>query len=113
MELCVKKHSKKRYIGIYTILFLIVSLAVFFSFILQRRSLVCTVDGESQYIVYLRYMGQYIRDTVSGFLHGNFHLRQFDFSIGIGDDIGAIVRFHPLDFLAHWFRHPSRRRSMR
>ena len=24
MELCVKKHSKKRYIGIYTILFLIV-----------------------------------------------------------------------------------------
>ena len=100
MELCVKKHSKKRYIGIYTILFLIVSLAVFFSFILQKRSLVCTVDGESQYIVYLRYMGQYIRDTVSGFLHGNFHLRQFDFSIGIGDDIGAIVRFHPLDFLA-------------
>jgi uncharacterized membrane protein YfhO len=100
MELCVKKHSKKRYIGIYTIFFLIVSLAVFFSFILQRRSLVCTVDGESQYIVYLRYMGQYIRDTVSGFLHGNFHLRQFDFSIGIGDDIGAIVRFHPLDFLA-------------
>ena len=100
MELCVKKHSKKRYVGIYTILFLIVSLAVFFSFIQRGRSLVCTVDGESQYIVYLRYMGQYIRNTVSGILHGSFHLKQFDFSIGIGDDIGAIVRFHPLDFLA-------------
>ena len=99
-ELHVKNHSKRRYTAIYTVLFLIVSLAVFFSFIQHGRSLVCTVDGESQYIVYLRYMGQYIRDTVSGFLHGSFHLKQFDFSIGIGDDIGAIVRFHPLDFLA-------------
>lgn len=58
------------------------------------------MDGQSQYIVYLRYTGQYLRNTVSGFLHGNFHPAVYDFSIGIGDDIGAIVRFHPLDLLS-------------
>ncbi len=54
----------------------------------------------SQYIVYLRYMGQYLRTVVWQFLHGNFTLPSYDFSIGMGDDIGQIVRFHPLDFLS-------------
>lgn len=96
----MRKGSRSRYFILYTVVFLTVSLAVFFSFLVYGKSFVCTVDGQSQYIVYLRYMGQYLRKTFLGFLHGDFHPAQFDFSIGIGDDIGAIVRFHPLDFLA-------------
>lgn len=80
--------------------FAAVCLAVFFSFIKAEKCFVATVDGESQYILYLRYMGQYLRKTLSGFLHGDFRPDLFDFSIGIGDDIGAIVRFHPLDLLS-------------
>lgn len=54
----------------------------------------------SQYIVYLRYMGQYLRDAVRQIFHGSFSLPSYDFSIGMGDDIGQVVRFHPLDFLS-------------
>ena len=84
----------------YTLLFLGMAGLVFFPFILSRRSLVNKVDGFSQYIVYLRYMGQYLRSAVRQLLHGSFRLPSYDFSIGMGDDIGQIVRFHPLDFLS-------------
>ena len=73
---------------------------VFFPFLLTGRTFVFRVDGESQYIVYLRYMGQYLRETVRNFLQGSFTLKMYDFTIGMGDDINAIVRFHPLDFLS-------------
>ena len=53
-----------------------------------------------QYVVYLRYMGQYLRLCIQHILHGDFALPVYDFSIGMGDDIGQIVRFHPLDFLS-------------
>ncbi len=90
----------RKYIIRYTILFLGLSFVVFFPFILTGRSLVKKIDGMSQYIVYLRYMGQYLRSAVRGILHGSFSLPSYDFSIGMGDDIGQIVRFHPFDFLS-------------
>lgn len=96
----MEKNSKARYLFIYTMVFAAVCLAVFFSFLKEGRSLVATVDGESQYVLYLRYMGQYLRSAVRGFIHGDFHPPMYDFSIGMGDDIGAIVRFHPLDLLS-------------
>ena len=58
------------------------------------------VDAMSQYIVYLRYMGQYLRSALNQILHGSFSIPSYDFSIGLGDDIGQIVRFHPFDFLS-------------
>ena len=88
------------YVLRYTFLFLGMTGLVFLPFLLNHRSLVNKVDGSSQYIVYLRYMGQYLRDVLRQLLHGNFHLPSYDFSIGMGDDIGQIVRFHPLDFLS-------------
>ena len=90
----------RTYVIRYTLLFLGMAGLVFLPFILNRRSLVNKVDGFSQYIVYLRYMGQYLRSALRQFLHGSFRLPSYDFSIGMGDDIGQIVRFHPLDFLS-------------
>ena len=90
----------RTYVIRYTLLFIGMSGLVFFPFILTRHSLVNKVDGFSQYIVYLRYMGQYLRSAVRQFLQGSFRLPSYDFSIGMGDDIGQIVRFHPLDFLS-------------
>ena len=81
-------------------LFLGVSFFVFLPFFLSGRSFVNKVDGMPQYVVYLRYMGQYLRLCAGRILRGDFSLPLYDFSIGMGDDIGQIVRFHPLDFLS-------------
>lgn len=84
----------------YTLLFLGISVLVFLPFLYTGRSFVNKVDGMPQYVVYLRYMGQYLRLCAEHILHGNLSFPLYDFSIGMGDDIGQIVRFHPLDFLS-------------
>ena len=90
----------RKYFLIYTILFLLVSACVFFPFAYGGKCLVGNGDGQSQYILQLEYMGRWLREAVRGFLHGDFTPRRFDFTIGMGDDINAVVRFHPLDFLS-------------
>ena len=99
-ESCSTGRISRSYIIRYSLLFLGISALVFFPFIRNGRSFVNKVDGMPQYIVYLRYMGQYLRLCVDHILHGSFSLPVYDFSIGMGDDIGQIVRFHPLDFLS-------------
>ena len=90
----------RTYIIRYSLLFLGISVFVFLPFIRYSRSFVNKVDGMPQYIVYLRYMGQYLRLCAKNIFHGNLSIPLYDFSIGMGDDIGQIVRFHPLDFLS-------------
>ena len=90
----------RRYLLFYTAAFMVLSLAVFLPFLTGGKSFVGKGDGLSQYILQLRYMGQWLRQAVRGFLHGDFTLRSYDFTIGMGDDIGSIVRFHPLDYLS-------------
>ena len=97
------KKAAKGYLWKYTLLFAGVSFVIFLPFLLEGRSFVCKVDGQSQYIVYLRYMGQFLREWFRGIAGGKLIPPQYDFSIGIGDDINAIVRFHPLDFLSAFF----------
>lgn len=90
----------RKYVLLYTAVFCILTLAVFLPFLTGGKSLVGNGDGQSQYILQLRYMGQWLRQTVRDFLHGDFALRSYDFTIGMGEDIGSIVRFHPLDYLS-------------
>ena len=90
----------RKYILIYTAVFIFLCLAVFFPFMTGGRSLVGNGDGQSQYILQLRYMGQWLRHTLRDFMHGDFVLRSYDFTIGMGEDVGSIVRFHPLDYLS-------------
>ena len=93
-----KKYGK--YLLIYTALFSIIFLLVFSPFLLEGKNLIGKGDGQYQYILQLRYMGEWLRKTAGGFLHGDFHPDRFDYTIGMGDDINAVVRFHPLDFLS-------------
>ena len=100
MEVSNNKFIRK-YIGRYTLLFLILCGAVLLPFSISGKSLIWKTDGAAQYFPYLQYMGNYLRDTLEGFLlHGQRVLQMFDFSIGMGDDLGAIFRSHPLDFIA-------------
>lgn len=101
-RLCDMSKTKinKNYILIYSAAFALLSIAVFFPFLKAGRSFVGKGDGLSQYVLQLRYMGEWLRECVSNIAHGNFALRTYDFTIGMGDDINAVVRFHPLDFLS-------------
>ena len=94
-----REWSFGRYLAIYTAVFALASALVFLPFLLTGRTFVFRVDGESQYILYLRYMGQYLRESIRNLLSG-LAPKMYDFTIGMGDDINAIVRFHPLDFLS-------------
>lgn len=91
----------KKYIGRYTVVFAVFCAVSLVQFLLSGVSLIWQTDGASQYYPYLHYFGNYLRDTLEGFLfHGQKALGMYDFSIGMGDDLGAILRSHPLDFLA-------------
>ena len=95
-----QKNWRVLYFLCYTALFSVVSALVFLPFFTSGRSMVNKVDGMTQYVVYLRYMGQYLRKCAESILSGSFSIPTYDFSIGLGDDIGQIVRFHPLDFMS-------------
>ena len=90
----------RKYLLVYSAVFALLALAVFLPFVTAGKSMVGNGDGQSQYILQLRYMGEWLRETAQNILHGNFALRTYDFTIGMGDDINAIVRFHPLDYLS-------------
>lgn len=88
-----------KYLKKYTILFVALCLGVLAQFLLQGRSLVWKTDGASQYFPYLHYMGNYLRDSLEGLLHGQLP-SMYDFALGMGDDLGAIIRWHPLDLIS-------------
>ena len=90
----------RKYILIYTALFALLCVIVFFPFVQNGKCLVGKGDGQSQYILQLEYMGRWLRQALQGFWHGDFTPPRFDFAIGMGDDITSVVRFHPLDFLS-------------
>ena len=95
-----KRKLTGKYVLIYTALFVLLCVLVFSPFVRSGRCLVGNGDGQSQYILQLEYMGRWLREALDGFLHGDFTPARFDFSIGMGDDIISVVRFHPLDFLS-------------
>lgn len=94
-----QKIYSRRYLKNYTVLFALLTAAVFFPFMIAGKSLIWREDGLAQYYPYLHYMGNWLRDSLGQLLRG-ITPKLYDFSIGMGNDIGAIVRFHPLDFLS-------------
>lgn len=94
------KMSKKKYVLLYSLVFAIFALGCFFLFLKKGKSMIWNQDGGPQYYPYLVYMGQWLRDTFARALRGDFTLRMFDFSIGLGNDVGSVVRTHPLEMLS-------------
>ena len=89
-----------KYLILYTAAFCVLCLLVFFPFLKSGKSLIGNGDGQSQYILQLEYMGRYLRGWLAGIVRGEFTPARYDFTIGMGDDISTVVRFHPLDFLS-------------
>ncbi len=95
-----KPKAINHYIIRYTGMFAIFCLCAFLVFWVTGRSFIWETDGQAQYVIYLDYMGSYIREFLGQILKGNFGHRMFDFTIGWGADVSLIFRSHPLDFLS-------------
>ena len=82
------KNGVLRYIIGYTMSFLIVSLLVFYSFIVYDKTFIYGGDGRYQYSVVVLYFGRFLRNIFSGlFLEHRLVFPEFDFSIGYGTPI--------------------------
>ena len=87
----------------YSILFLLLTGGMFFAFSLTGRSMVWRIDGKGQYFPQMVYLGRYVRELVSNLFHGNWDLRFYDFTIGMGEGILVAARIHRFDALSALF----------
>ena len=77
---------KKTYY-LYTILFLLVFLVAFSPFLTTKTSFICVFDGRETIVQGNVFTGNWIRQILSNFLHGNFSVPLYDFSKGWGGRI--------------------------
>ena len=83
----------------YTGGFLVLVVIVFSTMILSNKALVWKIDAMPQYFPYLKYMAKFLRESVISMLHGDFNLKMYDFTIGMGEDLRSVVRTYPTNFL--------------
>lgn len=95
-----ERYSVRKLLLLYTVCFCILSFLVYLEFIRNQKSLVWLTDAKGQYLVYYEYMGKYLRGLLRGFLHGNFTVPLYDFTIGMGEDINEVLRTNLTDFLS-------------
>ncbi|MDO5538525.1 MAG: YfhO family protein [Eubacteriales bacterium] len=93
-------HPKISYLGLYSLVYVLLCLLIFSANILRGKLLVWQTDAVPQYIPYLQYLGDYIRDFLSNLFHGNAIPKLYDFHIGMGSDIRTVFRTHPLELLS-------------
>lgn len=98
------KQEKVKLYSVYTGIFIVVVAGAFAWFVGSGKSFVWNPDGINQHYNVLAYFSEYLRELVSNFFHGNFEIKQYDFSIGYGADILTSLNYYaigdPLNLLA-------------
>lgn len=97
--------KKMNYYLLYTIVFAIVSVAVFSFFFFNGKSLVTKWDGLAQHFNALAYYGDWLRGIIRGVVFDHkLEIPMWDLSIGYGADIVTTLHYYvmgdPLDLLA-------------
>ena len=105
MKHYIKSNKSYSNFAIYTIIFCLVIIFIYFPFIHQQHSFVWEIDGSKQHYPALAYLGIYIRETISNFLHtGHLSLKMWDMTLGYGGDILTTLNYYsfgdPLDLLS-------------
>ena len=90
-----QKRKLLEYFCVYTLIFIFIAGIAFFPFLEEEYCLIWKTDGMPQYLIWLQYTGQYIRDVLSNLLNGQFTLPMYDFSIGMGGDVRSFVKPDP------------------
>ncbi|MCC8137156.1 MAG: YfhO family protein [Clostridiales bacterium] len=90
-----KKYRKiKNGICLYTILFLLLVIIGYLPLWKNGLSVIWNVDGIGQYYPSFLYIGQYLRNFLSGLMHGKLILPVWDLSIGMGEDITGVLNYY-------------------
>ena len=80
--------------GIYTVLFLLLSVFVYSPFWLEARTLMKAGDARDQHFRFLMYTGRALRRVFINALHGKFGVPMFDLSLGMGSDVIGTLNPH-------------------
>lgn len=96
-------YNKNHFFFSYTIAFAAIALIAFSSFIIFDCSFIWNPDGVSQHYPALVYWGKYLREVAKSVLAGSLVIPQYDFSIGMGEDVLTSLHYYvigdPLNLL--------------
>lgn len=99
-----EKQKRGLFLLLFSITFFLIYLIAYVVFFRNGKSFIWYYDGIKQHYAALVYLGRYYREVAVSFLHGDFTLPMFDFSIGMGEDIVTTLNFYglgdPLTLLA-------------
>lgn len=99
-----EKQKRGLFLLLFSITFFVIYLIAYVFFFRGGKSYIWDYDGIKQHYAALVYLGRYYREAAVSFLHGDFTLPMFDFSIGMGEDIVTTLNFYglgdPLTLLA-------------
>ncbi len=94
--------SRRKWLGLYTLLFLLLFLAAFAPFWTQGKTFVWDLDGRDQMLPWLAYTGRWLRACAASLLRGT-GLPMYDLSLGWGDDsigyLGSSGQLEPVSAL--------------
>ena len=93
-----KLSERKKTLYLYTLLFLLVFYIAFSAFWAGHKTFICNFDGRETFFQSYIYLGIWVRQIISNFLHGDFSIPLYDFSKGWGSRI-IETGIDPLDLL--------------
>lgn len=100
----VKKHISNNIYYLYSASFFLIISVGFLPFFRNGLSLIWNIDGIGQYYPAFLYIGKYMRELLSGVLHGKMVIPMYDLSIGMGEDIIGCLNYYgfgdPMNILA-------------
>ena len=104
-------HLKRNVLLLYICLFVLGALVFRMSVHFCGKSMVHIYDAQEQTLPFLKYLNLYYRELIRGILHGDFHIKMFDYSLGFGQDPLQTVSYYgiadPLHFPVIFFRQTS------
>jgi len=89
-----ENYQNKRYFILYTVVFLMTALGVFYWFISADRSLVWQPDGQQQHLNALMYYGTYLRNIGRSLMQGRIEIPLWDFRFGFGADVLTTLHYY-------------------
>ncbi|MBR4461136.1 MAG: YfhO family protein [Erysipelotrichaceae bacterium] len=94
----IKKQKNLNYYLIYSLLFVVTSLAVFSYFYLNGKTLISHGDGIRQHYKVFVYFADYLKQIIRNlFTEHRLILPQWDFNIGEGSDILASMHYYAIN----------------
>lgn len=101
-----KKNLKENTYLRFTLIFTLIAFLCYIQFLIYGKSFLVH-DGLHEHTAFLAFYGGWLREIVSGFLHGNFRIPTFSFSLGLGADVISTLNWFcvgdPLNLLSIFF----------